>query len=308
MWGTRTLSGQWTRQEAAWHINNLELEGAFRAIQQWAPLLQHHQVTLFSDNTTTVAYINRQGGTRSARLCRRTWDLLHLCRRWDILLRASHLAGKENVMADALSRGHLDGNEWCLNQVWADHVFHRFGKPLVDLFATHDNTRLPIFCTRRFHPEAWATDALSIPWDGLSAYAFPPFCLLNRVLQKLRNSTMDLLLIAPHWPNQHWFPTLLSMLVDLPLKLPSSRRLLLQRQGRVWHNDPSLLHLCAWELSSDVSKRQAFLRKLHRLQLMPVDPPQCAPITVDWPDSRSGHRTTMSIPWAHQFTNWQNSS
>ncbi|KAJ8034651.1 hypothetical protein HOLleu_21578 [Holothuria leucospilota] len=145
------------------------------------------------------------GNVDRSKRCR---DLLHLCRRFNILIRASHLAGQQNVMADTLSRGTLLETKWSLSQVWAHHVFEIFDRPMVDLFATPFNTKLPTFCTRAFHPQAWATDALAISWDNLYAYAFPPWCLIHRVHLKLRESNAILLLVAPCWPNQPWFTTL----------------------------------------------------------------------------------------------------
>ena len=298
VWNSQTLAGRWPETDRTLHINILELQAIIQAVQHWAPRLRGHQVTVFSDNTTAVSYINHQGGTKSTTLCSRTWDLLHMCRRWDILLRASHLAGSDNSMADALSRGRLLGNEWALDQSWANLIFIRYDRPQVDLFATKDNAKLPTFVTRHFHPEAWAVDALSIPWNGLYAYAFPPFCLINKVLLRLKHSDTDLLLVAPHWPNQPWYPVLLSMLVDLPFKFPPSRRLLLQGRGRIWHDDPSLLHLSVWKLSSNPSKRQAFLQTLRRLPRTHAARRPSPHITLAWTDIASGRRTTASIPWA----------
>ncbi|PIK45181.1 putative TBC1 domain family member 2A [Apostichopus japonicus] len=61
--------------------------------------------TIFTDNTTVVAYINRQGGTRSERLCRLAWEVITAAEDSGTILRASHIAGKLNVMADAYPGG-----------------------------------------------------------------------------------------------------------------------------------------------------------------------------------------------------------
>ncbi|PIK40805.1 hypothetical protein BSL78_22343 [Apostichopus japonicus] len=130
--------------------------------------------TIFTDNTTVVAYINRQGGTRSERLCRLAWEVITAAEDSGTILRASHIAGKLNVMADALSRGHIDPNEWSLEQETCDRIFSIFGRPTIDLFATHKNNKLQTFCSRRFHPLAYHTDAMSLSWDHMDAYIFPP--------------------------------------------------------------------------------------------------------------------------------------
>ena len=145
-WENQLASGVWGTEERGVHINVLESLAVLRAIQYWANQLSGHVVTVKSDNSTTVSYINRQGGTRSSSLLKRTWELLMTCEDLGILLKASHLAGKQNVRADALSR--LDRGEWTLAQSWVDHLFLLFGRPYVDLFAKADNARLQTFCSR----------------------------------------------------------------------------------------------------------------------------------------------------------------
>ena len=149
---------------------------------------------------SSVLYINRQGGTHSPRLWWVAWSLWMWCRRHNIQLRASHIAGKDNILADALSRGRVSQGEWELAPRWASWLFTNRYRPLVDLFATAENAKLPTFCSRGFHPRAWAVDALSFSWDGLDSYAFPLFTMIHRVLLKIRASRTHVLLIAPLWP------------------------------------------------------------------------------------------------------------
>lgn len=92
-------------------------------ILHWKSHLQNKILTV-PDNSTVVAYLNRQGGTKFFQLCMRTHDLLTTADGLNLRIRASHLAGKDNVVTDALSRGwKIDHKEWSLSQVWADFVF-----------------------------------------------------------------------------------------------------------------------------------------------------------------------------------------
>ena len=299
--GTSTVSGSWEDQQRSYHINVLELEAVANALRHWRHQLKDKSVTVLSDNSTVVAYLNKQGGTRSETLCRRTVQLLQEAQADNILIRASHLAGKDNVVADALSRGWLlDQKEWSLAQVWADHVFHLYDRPHVDLFATAANAKLPLFVSRRFHPRAWAVDALSLDWSGLTAYAFPPWNLIHKVLSKLANSHTSLILVAPCWPKQPWFPLLLRLLVDFPFKFPPKTNLLSQLQGRVFYRDIKTLQLAAWPLSGISSDRKAFQRKLWVSQLPPGDPPLFTFMTPECTDSRVGQGRLVSIPWKPQ--------
>ena len=291
-WGAfcefRTLAGVWTAEESELHINVLELEAVGRAIRALRDHVQGRSLTVFSDNTTVVAYINRQGGTRSPQLCLRVWSLLQWCRAHDIVLRATHVAGKDNTLADALSRGRASQGEWELASRWATWLFKRFHRPNLDLFATAENAKLPTFCSRTFHPRAWAVDALSLSWDGLDAYAFPPFTIIHRVLLKIRASRTRVLLVAPLWPRQPWFPLLLHLLVDLPVALPPHPDLVSQDRGRVVHPRVQDLHLAAWKVSGIPSEHREFLLTLPLWRPQLGDPPPSALTILDWQSTESG--------------------
>ena len=47
-----------------------------------------------------------------------------------------------------------------------------------------------------------AVDALSLPWEDLDTYAFPPAAILGKVVKKLQDSLCNrIILIAPGWHN-----------------------------------------------------------------------------------------------------------
>jgi hypothetical protein len=71
---------------------------------------------------------------------------------------------------------------------------------------------------------------------GMFAYAFPPFRFLLQVLLKIKQSDCKIILIAPAWPRQAWFPELLLLSCARPLKL-SFRRDLLSRD--LHEDDPT---------------------------------------------------------------------
>ena len=74
--------------------------------------------------------------------------------------------------------------------------------PSDDLFATRFNNKLPQFVSPVPDSLAIAVDALSMPWENLDAYAFPPAAILGKVVEKLQDSPCKrIILIAPGWPN-----------------------------------------------------------------------------------------------------------
>ena len=177
------------------HINLLELKGVIFALQHWVSVLQGHQVMIATDNTTVVAYINKQvkqGGTYSHTLLRLVVDLFLWLQSHDIhvAIRARHIPGCLNVIADRLSWHNYQpiATEWSLHPEVVKLIFRLWGTPVVDMFATIHNTHLPQFMFPVPEPRALAIDVLSQDWQGWSMYIFPPFPLLNRVIQKLRKS------------------------------------------------------------------------------------------------------------------------
>ena len=142
-----------------------------------------------TDNSTVVSYINKQGGTRSPTLLRLTVGLFLWLESQNIVVRARHIPGCLNVIADHLS--HPDQpipTEWSLDPEIMTRIFRVWGTPEVDMFATLSNSHLPRFMSPVPEPRALAVDALSQDWQGRSMYTFPPFPLLNKVMQKLRST------------------------------------------------------------------------------------------------------------------------
>lgn len=62
-WQDRTVVGEWGSEKHL-HINLLELNSAEKELKTFENSLHDHQVTIFSDNPTTGANINRQGLSR----------------------------------------------------------------------------------------------------------------------------------------------------------------------------------------------------------------------------------------------------
>ncbi len=84
--------------------------------------------------------------------------------------------------------------------------------------------------------------------SGLRKYAFPPVNLLAQTLCKLREDEEQVLLVAPHWPTQTWFPELISLATTPPWRIPLRKDLLSQGLGTIWHPRPDLWNLHVWLL------------------------------------------------------------
>ena len=196
--GDSTARGVWSLPESRLHINFLELKAVLLALKSFEHLCRDQIVLVATDNTTVVSYINKQGGMRSGSLCALLWRLLSWCHPRGISLRARHIPGRLNVIADKLSRhNQLIQTEWPSQQVF-NLLCSRWFRPQVDLFATRFNHKLPKFVSPVPDPTAWAVDAMSLSWETLDAYAFLQFPYPTKVVDQ---GCRRIILIAPGWPN-----------------------------------------------------------------------------------------------------------
>ncbi len=254
-WGAtcngQAASGLWTGPRLLWHINCLELWAVHLALWQFRPLLLGKHVLVRTDNTAAVSYINRLGGIRSHRMTQLARHLLLWSHTQFKSLRAVHIPGQLNRAADALSRQLTFPGEWRLHPEMIRLIWSRFGESQVDLFASHESSHCQLYFSLTEGP--LGTDALAHSWPrALGKYAFSPVSLLAQTLCKLREDEEQVLLVAPHWPTQTWFPELISLAtVPVPVppwRIPLRKDLLSQGLGTIWHPRPDLWNLHVWLL------------------------------------------------------------
>ena len=106
-WGAHldqsSTKGLWSDREKRLHINVLEFKAVSLVLRSFKDQCQNQTVLVSMDNSRVVAYINKQGGTHSAEMCALLWKIMTWCHHCHITLKARHIPGCLNVMAD-LSR------------------------------------------------------------------------------------------------------------------------------------------------------------------------------------------------------------
>ena len=273
----KLYKGLWSDREKRLHINVLELKAVSLALRDFKDQCQNQTELVATDNSTVVAYINKQGGTHSAEMCALLWKIMTWCHHYHIILKARHILGCLNVMADLLSRSNqVQSTEWSLHPQVFKQICQKWFTPHVDLFATHLNHKLPLYVSPIPDPRAWDIDALNINWTNLTAYAYPPTALIHKVIQKIRQCHCLIIVIAPGWPGMPWFWDLVQLSTEIPLQLPVSTTLLKQSHKYVFHNNPQHLNLHAWCLGADNSKNKASLWRWQR-ELLPLSGHQQGP-------------------------------
>ena len=105
-------------------------------------------------------------------------------------------------------------------------IIEKLGQPYIDLFATRLNNQLSKFVSWRPDPDAFHVDAFTLNWHSYSFYAFPPFSVLGKTLQKVALDLATGIVIASVWTTQPWFAQILHMLISKPILLPVKDTLL----------------------------------------------------------------------------------
>ena len=254
-WGAHlneiVLSGLWSNQEAQLHINVLELKAVLLALKGFQEHLQGQNVLICSDNSTVVSYLNKEGGTHSIEMCALIWRILAFTNSRRIQIRARHVPGSLNVIADSLSRrDKVIQTEWSLHQQIFNQICKVWHTPMVDLFATHLNYKLPSYVSPVPDKKAWKIDALNICWEGLDGYVFCPVAILPQVIQKIITYPCRMIVLAPGWPGMPWFWDLVDLSTRVPLRLPHWKTLLKQPHSNRFHNNVEYLNLHVWLLDS----------------------------------------------------------
>lgn len=239
----QVANGFWTEEDKKSHINYLKLLAAFLGLQCFAKDLSNCQILLRIDNTTAIAYINRMGGIQFNNLNQLAREIWQWCEAHKIWIFASYIKSKDNKEADFESRNDNIDCEWELSPTAFLDIVRSFGNPSIDLFATRANTKCSRYLSWHRDPYAENIDAFTVCWHNYTLfYAFPPFALIPKTVQKIKDDNAIGILVFPMWPAQPWYPFVKSMAIsDIKVFKPSKQLLLSpSRKLHPLHNSLSL--------------------------------------------------------------------
>ncbi|XP_068215849.1 uncharacterized protein [Palaemon carinicauda] len=163
-WGTsleqESIARFWTPSQNSRSINWRELKAIREAVLHFTPLCTSEVVAVYADNSTTISYLKKEGGTKSQPLNLLAQEILQWAEDHNVILRPQFIPGKKNVIADALSRGdQVIGSEWTLCQEVVDRLVHLWPSN-IDLFATALNFRIPAYFSPQTDPQSAGVDAM----------------------------------------------------------------------------------------------------------------------------------------------------
>ena len=230
-WGSIELStskhanGRWGAKEAKLSINILELLAIYYSLQSFYNKLVNTHIQIESDNVSAIKYMNDVGGMTCNVMDSIAKEIWEWCVKRNLFVSAVHVPGIENT-ADFFSRNFSDSTEWMLKTDIFKRVCLQFFKPDIDLFASRLNRQLDMFVSWFPEPGAYHVNAFSSSWSGICPYIFLPFGLLGKVINKVKKEGVEkAIVIFPLWRSQSWFPMLIEVLSDFPVKTTQAQRL-----------------------------------------------------------------------------------
>ena len=137
----------------------------------------------------------------------------------------------------------------------------------IDLLASRPNHKVTNYASWRPDPGAQFTETFCFNREPFHFYAFPPFSVITKCLQKIEKDQATGILIVPLWKTQAWFSVLINLLVDNPLVLPQADNLLNSpSHGCITPaQEESKIDSMQTKLSGQASCRQMFLEKQQTL-------------------------------------------
>ena len=153
-----------------------------------------------------------------------------------------------------------------------------------------------LVCLSSHSPTTEVVDAFQQDWRRVKGYANPPWCLIGCVLNKIRTQEAQVMLVAPAWKGQAWYPVLLVvMLRDYPHLIPPQESLV-QREGvqRISEITPQL---AMWLVLGRDTESASFLLKLRTSCSPPVERSPHSHTNPTLASGPAGVRNGVMIPF-----------
>ena len=260
------LNGQFNTKELAWSTNTKEILAVYFGLRSFEQYFHGKLVLVMSDSTTAISVVCKMGSMESLLHDQLAQDIWNFARNSGIWLHITYIPGKANTDSDIRSRQFNKNTEWELPleifQMLQTH-FRDHGPFVIDLFALRLNYKIIPYYS--FIPDLFTAhvDAFLISWSNkYSLYAYPPFSVLTRTLQKIRTDKVTVMLVFPLWPTQPWFNHLLQLLITGIVLLPRKPLIFLPWKPKEYHQLLNHVRLCSTILSPEPAKRQKFLQQL----------------------------------------------
>ena len=173
-----TARGNWSLPESKLHINHLELKAVFLDLKEFQNLCPNNIVLVATDNTTVVVYINKEGGDEvGPSVCPSVENPDLVQQETGNPQSSTHPWSAERDSRQAIQTrpDHSNG------MVPSPRGVPSYMAPAPSGLVCHQvQKQTATVCVTGSRPQASAVDALSLSWEDLDPYAFPPATILAK--------------------------------------------------------------------------------------------------------------------------------
>ena len=110
-----STKGLWSDRKKRTTHKCSRVEGGFSGSSKVQGPVSKQIVAVAADNLTVAAYINRQGGTHSGKMCALLWKIMTWCHHYKITLRARHLPKPPPLVSKCDDRPSVQSTECSLH-------------------------------------------------------------------------------------------------------------------------------------------------------------------------------------------------
>ena len=196
--------------ESKLHINFLELKAVLLALKCFKHLCRDKTVLIASDNTTVVAYINKEGlGGNEIRLS--------LCPFLEtpVMVQPEKHCPAGSPYSRPVERD--SGQAIPSQPIYPNRIVSQPGDIQSDLPLVAHTRSLSPDSTRNF---PWAVDTEHIMGGHGRVCLYPTPLIANVINKILSHDCPQIIVIAPCWPNMLWFWDLVNLSTQISLCLP----------------------------------------------------------------------------------------
>ena len=147
----------------------LELLATYHALKIYCKNIFDTSVNLKKDNTTAVAWINKQTAPTELEfsIVKQIWNFAALKK---LKIYASYIESKKNTIADFESRNVKNNLEWALKDYIFTKVKIKPGQPTIHLSAPMRNSKVKTFYSFYPDPLASRVDAFTFYWSCTDSF------------------------------------------------------------------------------------------------------------------------------------------
>ena len=260
--------GNWSLPESKLHMNYVELKAVLLALKEFQTLCTNNIVLIATDNTTVVAYINKEGGMNT--------DLVY--QELSNSQSSSHPRPSKCNSRQAIQTGPDHSNRMVPQSRGVPSNMQPVAQAPSGPICHQVQQQASSVCLSGPRPPSMGSGCSQLVMGWTGPIRLPTGGHLGQSGVRLLDYPCNrIILIAPGWPNMPWFWDLVTMSSQIPLCLPNLPNLVTQPFNQTLHKNLSNINLHAWLLEPQQSRSRVSLRQWqHELRFLKEDQPdQC---------------------------------